>query len=163
MLIFYTCKRHKMRWASCAFKLKRDVIVLIVVLLPLCIQPKAFQIVKFALFPVEDMHDNIYVVNEGPLLTAFGMIGFLVGLAGYCVNYRIGNRFNLNITLCFAEDEKVGNGFVNLPKVEAYYLLSFLLLDSTYYCLKQLTGARNTCRRLFATLKGGDDFLQMNT
>ena len=65
------------------------------------------------------------------------------------------------MALRFAKNEKVGNGFIDLTQVEADDGLSFLLLNGRDNGFEQLAGACDSDGRLFACLKGCDDFLQM--
>ena len=132
-----------------------------VMLYALCIQPEAFQVVKFAVLPAEDVNHNVDIIHQCPLFAAFCVVRFLFSLPLHGINYCISNGFYLYIALRLAENEKIGNCLIYLPQVKAYDGLAFFLFYGRDNGFKKLTGAARADGRLFACLKGCDNFLQM--
>lgn len=67
------------------------------------------------------------------------MVGDFEAMLAYFFSNKIGNCFNLDMTACLANDEKISHSFRYLPQVQAYNIFSFFLLDGLYYGFEDLT------------------------
>jgi len=77
------------------------------------------------------MNHHIYVVDQYPLLclAALMFIGIFAAFFLHVKLHKVGNRFQLGIAVCLANDEKICYGFRNFTKVEADNVLSFFFRE----------------------------------
>ena len=99
------------------------------------ITPHFFQFVKLPAFGQHDMHYHIYIINQYPLLClpALVFVGHFTTFIFYFIFNKVGNGFNLGITVGLANNKKIGNGFGYLAKVEADDVFAFFILDGFNY------------------------------
>lgn len=83
----------------------------------LCICPKAFEIVKFAVLADKYVYNDVDVIYERPLVPAFGMVYTLITLFfDFCL-YVVCNRFDLHGGLHFAKHKEICYSFIDLAEV----------------------------------------------
>ena len=106
----------------------------IVVLIHQGVAPHFLQFVKPSCFRKHDVNDYVYVIKQNPLttLTAFVVIRALIAFPFCHVFYGIGNGPNLWLVCGFADDEIIGNSFVNLAQVQRYKVLTLFFLYRPY-------------------------------
>lgn len=95
------------------------------------------------------------------MFAALGVIRFLACGLVYRINNIITDSLDLSEGACFAEDEEVGDRFIDLPKVKTDDFLALLFLDCSNYSLEKFARAGSAAGGFGTSLKGCDDFLQM--
>lgn len=81
------------------------------------------------LFPVKNVHYDIDVVHQGPLVSTLGMIGLFIAFFLNFLHHGVGNCLDLNMALSFAKNKKICYCFVDRTQVKAHNGLAFFLLN----------------------------------
>src|ERR1043165_8884902 len=92
------------------------------------ILPKAFQIVKHAVFMIKNMHHYIHIIYQRPLHAVFRMVGLFAAEFPNLFCNVISNSLYLYMGFCFTEYKKIRYGFINFSEIKGNYFLSFFVL-----------------------------------
>lgn len=101
------------------------------------VRPQAFYIIKFPLFPVEYVNDDVDIIQQGPMRPVLAVIGPFIARFPYLFFYIIRYGMYLRMRLCFANDKIIGDGFLNIPQVQGDQFFAFLILYCFQYSLEQ--------------------------
>ena len=92
------------------------------------IGPKAFQVIKYPLLMLKNMHHHIHKVHQRPCVAALHMVGPLSAIPGRTLLYVLGYRINLYVRSRFAHHKIIGYRFFYILQVQGYDLIPFFFL-----------------------------------
>lgn len=117
------------------------------------IAPHFFEPVEATAVGMHNVNDHIHIIDEHPLqlLLALLMKRALGAAVFDLIDNVIGNGPDLGGIARFTNNKEIGDGLVDLSKIERYDLLSFFLPDGSDNRLDDLGAFCKTLYRLFAS------------